>query len=491
MTWFGHENPYGLIKIQFPQPPTNSMADSEQSHLTIRAAARLIARRKLSPVELVDESLTRIDAGNPGLGAFITVTAESARAAAIKAEQKIRAGRGGALTGIPISVKDLIVTADAPTTLGSRVIPDGLPAGPDAPAIGRLRRAGAIVIGKTNLHEVALGVTSVNEHFGPARNPWDPTRISGGSSGGSAVAVATGMGLGSVGTDTRGSIRIPSACCGTVGLKPTYGTIPTDGVFPLAATLDHVGPMARSVEDVALLFGVMTGSASRTRAVLAAVDRKPSRAKIAVCEYFIRDADHEIAAAIETAIKLLARRGTALVSVEIPELEPALEASRVIVLAEAIAYHDELLRRNPAGYGTVLKSRLEGGYQLSALQYVQAEERRLELWAAYAWLFREVDCLIGAVLPVPPPKIGTQTVPMAGVETPISEAFCRYNAPQNMTGVPALALPCGFTRTGLPIAMQLVAGAGREEIVLGLGAAYQRETDWHASSVLSSQSHVK
>ena len=455
------------------------MSDTNPSHLTIRAAARLIARGKLSPVDLVTESLARIEAGNQRLGAFITVTAKSAHAAAVKAERNVAAGRGGALAGIPISVKDLIVTIDAPTTLGSRVIPGGRPAGPDAPVIGRLRRAGAIVIGKTNLHEVALGVTSVNEHFGPARNPWDPTRVAGGSSGGSAVAVATGMGLGSVGTDTRGSIRIPSACCGTVGLKPTYGTIPTDGVFPLAATLDHIGPMARSVEDVAFLFGVMTGSARRARAVLGAVDRKPGRKKIAVCEYFIRDADQEIATAIETAIKLLARRGATLVSVEIPELEPALEASRVIVLAEAIAYHDELLRRNPDGYGPILKSRLEGGYQLSALQYVQAEERRLELLTAYANLFQEIDCLIGAVLPVAPPKIGTQAVPMAGVETPLSEAFCRYNAPQNMTGVPALALPCGFGKSGLPIAMQLVAGSGREEIILGLGAAYQRETDWH------------
>ena len=478
MTWSRLENPYGPVKIRFPRRRA-PMSDTESSHLTIRTAARLIARRKLSPVELVDESLRRIEAGNGRLGAFIAVLAESARAAARQAERKAKSGRPGALTGIPISVKDLIVTIDAPTTLGSRVIPHGLPAGPDAPAVARLRRAGAIVVGKTNLHEVALGVTSVNEHFGPVRNPWDPTRIAGGSSGGSAVAVATGMGLGSVGTDTRGSIRIPSACCGTVGLKPTYGAIPTDGVFPLAATLDHVGPMARSVEDVALLFGVMTGSSRRTKAVLKAVDRRPGRRRIAVCEYFIRDADPEIATAIETAIKLLAHRGSTLVSVEIPELETALEASRVIVLAEAIAYHDNLLRRNPAGYGTVLKSRLEGGYQLSALQYVQAEERRIALLTAFADLFQEVDCLIGAVLPVPPPEIGTQSVSMAGVDTPISEAFCRYNAPQNMTGVPALALPCGFSRDGLPIAMQLVTGAGREETILGLGAAYQRETDWH------------
>ncbi len=478
MTWSGLENPYELVKIRLPRRRP-SMPPTELRHLTIRAAAGLIARRKLSPVELVDESLARIEGANGRLGAFITVTAESARAAARAAERKAKSGHVGALGGIPISVKDLIVTKDAPTTLGSRVIPDGLPPAPDAPAIARLRRAGAIVIGKTNLHEVALGVTSVNEHFGPARNPWDSSRVSGGSSGGSAVAVATGMGLGSVGTDTRGSIRIPSACCGTVGLKPTYGAIPTEGVFPLAATLDHVGPMARSVEDVALLFGVMTGSARRTAAVLKAVDQKPGRRKIAVCEYFIRDADHEIATAIETAIKLLARRGSTLVSVDIPELEPALEASRVIVLAEAIAYHDELLRKNPEGYGPILRSRLEGGYQLSALQYVQAEERRIELLAAVAGLFQEVDCLIGAVLPVAPPTIGTQSVPMAGIETPIAEAFCRYNAPQNMTGVPALAVPCGFSRSGLPIAMQLVGGAGREETILGLGAAYQRETDWH------------
>lgn len=456
------------------------MTTADLADLGLREATRLVAKRKISPVELVDAALARVDVENPRLNALITVTADSARNAASRIERAIgRRKPVGPLAGAPISIKDLILTEEARTTLGSRVLPDGLPAGEDAPVVARLRKAGAAIIGKANLHEVALGVTTVNEHFGPARNPWDPGRIAGGSSGGSAVAVAAGMGLGSVGTDTRGSIRIPAACCGITGLKPSYGLIPSDGVFPLAASLDHVGPMTRTVEDCALLFGAMTGSRKRLASALAAVDRKPRRGiRLAISEYFLRDVDAESIKAIEAAVAVWEKQGATVVSADIPELTDALEASRVIVLAEAISYHDPLIRKNRAGYGPNVLSRLEGGYQLSALQYVRAEETRLELMAAYGRLFEEADCLVAAALPGVAVPIETQTVPFGGKDASLAEAFCHFNAPQNLTGVPAMVLPAGFTRGRMPIAVQLIAGFGREELLLGLGAAFERATDW-------------
>ncbi|MGE0439297.1 MAG: amidase [Gemmatimonadales bacterium] len=445
----------------------------------LREAVRAVARKRLSPSELAEAALARVAALNPSLNALITVTADSALATARRQDAALSRGRKpGALTGIPLTVKDLILTREAPTTLGSRVIPDGLPAGEDATVVARLRRAGAVIIGKANLHEVALGVTSENEHFGAVRNPWNRTRVAGGSSGGSAAAVAVGMGLGSVGTDTRGSIRIPASCCGITGLKPTFGLIPTEGVFPLAATLDHVGPMTRSAEDAALLFGVMAGGSWQQRA-LAAVDRPPRRPRIAVVDYFFEDADPAVAKAVVGAIRVLERGGAVVVGAEVPELEPALEASRVIVLAEAISYHDPLLRQRRRGYGPKVRARMVGGYRLSALQLVRAEETRAELVAAYHRLFAEVDCLVAPVLPVPPGRIGTESALVAGHRIPISAAYCRANAPQNLTGFPSLAVPCGQTADGLPIGLQIVTAPGRDDLALGIGARLQALSDWH------------
>lgn len=450
--------------------------------LGLRAAARAVSRRQVSPVELVEAALARVGATNPKLNALLSLSVDSALASARRVERAVMTKRAvGPLAGVPISVKDLILTRDAVTTLGSRIVPDGLPAAADAPVVARLRRAGAAIIGKANLHEVALGVTTVNEHFGPARNPWDPARIAGGSSGGSAVAVAVGMGLGSVGTDTRGSIRIPAACCGVVGFKPTYGAVSSDGVFPLAASLDHVGPITRSVEDAAVMFGVMAGGRARLAEVLRAVDRTPRRPRIGVSEFFLRDVDREVARAIEAALKEFERLGARLVAVDIPELEPALEASRVIVLAEAISYHDAMIRKNPKGYGPNVLSRLKGGYRVSGLELVQAEAVRLELISAYNSVFGEVDALVGGVLPVEAPRLSSTTVKLGRTRVSLAEGFCRYNAPQNLTGVPALALPCGMTRSGLPIGLQLIGGWGRDAMVLGLGAAYQRVTAWHTA----------
>ncbi|MBM4186038.1 MAG: amidase [Gemmatimonadetes bacterium] len=452
---------------------------SDPCSFGLKEAAQAIARRRLSPSELLAAVRARI-AECSHLGAFIDVAGEGAEAQARLIEERLaKRRRVGPLAGVPISVKDLILTADALTTCGSRVFGDGLPAGSDAPVVAAVRGAGAIILGKANLHEVALGVTTVNEHFGPARNPWSPDRVAGGSSGGSAVAVAAGLGPGSIGTDTRGSIRIPAACCGVTGFKPSYGLVSTEGVLPLAATLDHVGPLTRSAEDAAWLLAAMTRRSRLAANFTRAVGRKPPRATIAVIDYFFEQAVPEVADAVAGVVGLLGRQGHKIVRTSLPELEPAMEASRVIVLAEAIAFHDPHLKRNPDGYGPLLRSRLEGGYQLSALQYVKAEEARIALMAGYHQLFREVDFLVAPTLPLAAVPIGTQHVSLEDREISISEAYCRYTAPHNMTGAPAVSVPCGFTSERLPIGVQFVAGLGRDAAVLGLGAAYQRATDWH------------
>lgn len=452
---------------------------TDPTHLGLREAARLIARRRLSPVELIDATLRRIDALEPALNGFITVTAESARDAARRGERTLRRhGQPPPLLGVPISVKDLVLTRDAPTTAGSRVFGEGLPPSWDAPVVARLRRAGAIIIGKTNLHEVAYGVTTANEHYGPARNPWKQDRVPGGSSGGSAVAVAAGLGAGSIGTDTRGSIRIPAACCGITGLKPTFGLLPVEDIVPLAPTLDHVGPMTRSVEDAALLLGAMRGSRAAAARYLAAVDRKPRRLRVAVSEYFVRDAAPAVARAVQETVRLMARLGWEIFEADLSALDNALEASRVIVSAEALAFHEGFLRERPDAYGPLVRARLEGGHALTAVDLVRAEQERVLLTAGFDELFQRADLLFGATLPIEPPPIGTTAVRVGGQELSIAEAFCRYNAPANLTGVPALALPIGHSR-GLPIGGQLMAGWGQEAILLAAGAALQRETDWH------------
>ena len=447
---------------------------------SLREAARLIARRKLSSIEVVDATLARIERLNPTLGAFLTVTTEAARRDAQAAERAVRTRKPlGPLHGVPISVKDLILTRDAPTTAGSKVFGAGLASADDAPVVRRLRHAGAILVGKTNLHEVALGVTTVNEHFGPARNPWNLEHVSGGSSGGSAVAVAAGLGYGSVGTDTRGSIRIPAACCGITGLKPTFGLVSTELVVPLGPTMDHVGPMTRSVEDAALMLGAMLGRRSALERYLRATGRRARGLRLGVSEYYLRDLDTEIARAVEKAMEAFHRAGCRMLEVSVPELESAQQASGVIVAAEALAFHEERLKRQPDAYGPLVRGRLEKGAQFTALDYVRAEETRVLLTAGFGALFREIDCLVGATLPALPPRIGEHSVRIGGSEANTVESFTRLNSPQNVAGVPALVLPCGLSASGFPIGLQLIAPWEREEVLFSLGAAFQRETDWH------------
>jgi aspartyl-tRNA(Asn)/glutamyl-tRNA(Gln) amidotransferase subunit A len=438
-----------------------------------------IRRRRVSPVEILDAVFERIAALNPVLNAYLRVFEESARAAARRAERAVKARKPlGAMHGLPVSIKDIILTTEAPTTAGSKIFGEGLLTDHDAPVVRRLRRAGAIIIGKTNLHEVALGVTSANEHFGPVRNPWDTTRVAGGSSGGSAVAVAAGLGPLSVGSDTRGSIRIPAACCGITGLKPTRGLVSTADVVPLSATLDHLGPMARSATDCALLLGAMAGSRSAGRPQRG-TGRSLRKLRVGVSEYHLRDLDASVQQHLDSALRELRRLGCRMKPVDAKDFDGVQEASVIISSSEAVAYHDPMLRANPEAYGPLVRARLEGGYQRTALEYLRALASRERVAAVFERLFTEVDCLVGATLPALPPRIGEQVVQINGRETNVIDSFTRLNSPQNMAGVPAMSLPCGFSPGSLPVGLQLIAPLGGDEMLLSLGMAYQRETDWH------------
>ncbi len=454
------------------------MPSSDLVHTNLVDVARLIRDREVSPVDVLDAILDRTAQLNPKFNAYITLV-EGSHAAANRAERQLAAGRDiGQLHGVPISVKDLILTVDARTTAGSRIYGQGLRGRRDATVVRRLRRAGAIIMGKTNLHEIALGVTNENEHFGPARNPWNPDRVPGGSSGGSAVAVALGLGYGSVGTDTRGSIRIPAACCGITGIKPTRGLVPTEGVIPLSWTLDNVGPLARSIDDAALLLGVMAGG-GRTKRYQTAPNDGPRSLRIGVCDYLIRDLDPEIQAAVEESIALLGRIGLDVAEVSMPELEGTPEASGIITLGEAYAYHEQSLREQPTSFGDSVRQRLARGRDLTAVEFVRAERKRLEVVAAFERVFRTVDCLVGATLPALPPRIGQAVVRVGGVETTALRALPRLTGLANMGGIPAMSLPCGFTTTGLPIGLQFLARRHREDVLFTVGRRFQQETDWH------------
>lgn len=443
---------------------------------SLQDLVRAVQRRRVSPTELVRASLDAIEREQPRLNAFITVMGESALAAAARHEKK--GVKQGILAGVPIAVKDLLFTRDAPTTGGSRIYDGGLITGEDAEVVARLRRAGAIIVGKTNLHEVALGVTSVNEHFGAARNPWNPELVSGGSSGGSGVAVAADLCAAAVGTDTRGSIRIPAACCGITGFKPTYGLVSVVGVLPLAFSLDHVGPMTRSVQDSGLLLGAMLGKASYVQRFTKAAKASARRLVVGVSDYHMRDLDSRIVRRIEAAIRDLRPLVREVRDVRIPELDGVQEASSVIAGSEAVTFHDENLKARPDGYGPLVRGRMERGYQWTAMDYVNAVQKQALVRAAFSQVFREVDVLAGATLPALPPHIDAAHATIDGREANTVDAFTRCNSPQNVAGLPALSIPCGFA-DGLPVGLQLFGAEGDDATVLSLGAAYQRATDWH------------
>jgi aspartyl-tRNA(Asn)/glutamyl-tRNA(Gln) amidotransferase subunit A len=470
--------------VTSPRTGAGTSAKVEASWPGVGEIRARIAAGSLSALEVTEEALARASSVGERLHAFTSLDPEGARKTARELDKALARGvPPGPLHGVPLGIKDLISTRGIPTTGGSRALKgvewSGGSRG-EATVVRRLRRAGAVVLGKTNLNEFAYGVTGENAHFGNSVNPWAPDRMSGGSSGGSAVAVAAGILPGAVGTDTRGSIRIPAACCGITGFKPTLGRVPTRGVFPLSRTLDHVGPLARSVEEVSLLFFLMAGGPDPLGRHARSLQRPVEGLRLGLPAFFRGGLDAEVARAFDDALEVLEGAGLELVEIQVPELEGSLEASAVIAGAEALAVHDERLKEGPEDFDPAVRARLVKGYSLTGLALARAQEHREALSRAYLRAFRGVDLMAGPTLPGLPPRTGGTTVSVAGGgEEWVVDAFCRFMAPQNMTGAPALSLPCGLSSSGIPIGLQLWAAPGADPLPLAVGRVYQERTEWH------------
>lgn len=456
------------------------MQATELHELTLSEAAALVRARQVSPVELTRAMLARIERLDGKLTSYITVTADAALAAAEQAEQAARAGDERPLLGVPLALKDLFDTAGIRTTGGAKILAERVPQ-QDATAVVRLRQAGAVLLGKLNMHEFAFGVSTANPHFGICRNPWDPSRIPGGSSGGSGAALAAGLCYGSLGSDTGGSIRIPAALCGITGLKPTYGRVSRAGVLPLSWSLDHAGPMARTVRDVALLLTAIAGPdpadpAAATVPVpdfTAGLEDGVRGLRIGLPRaYFFEQLDDDVARAVEAAVDVLRTEGAEVREVSVPHLDVAAAAFAPIISAEAAAYHQRWLRERPQDYGEDVRQRLFQGLLYPAVDYVNAQRARRRVLDGFLQALKEVDVLITPTVPVTAPPI-----PGPAVATPNPLTRCTF--PVNLTGLPALSLPCGVDRQGLPVGLQIIGRPFDEGTVLRVGHAYQTLTDWH------------
>jgi aspartyl-tRNA(Asn)/glutamyl-tRNA(Gln) amidotransferase subunit A len=452
---------------------------------SIVETSELLRKREVSPVELTKNCLARIEKLNPSLNAFITITADSALAQARSAEAEILQGCWrGPLHGIPLALKDLIDTAGVRTTAASALFKDRIPAR-DAEVVRWLKNVGAVLLGKQNLHEFAYGGSSMISYYGEVHNPWDPAFIAGGSSGGSAAAVAAGLCYGAIGTDTAGSIREPAALCGIVGLKPTHGRVSVRGVIPLSISLDHIGPIARSVSDTAAMLQAIAGydvkdanSADVPVGNYFAAIRDGSRpAKIGVPrKFFYEDLDPEIASAVEQSLGVLTALGG-----DLHEIEIEVPTDRTLQTAEAYAYHAEFVSRSPELYLPETLRRIRKGEDISAAEVEQRRRELKQIRTEIHKVFEEVDVLVTATTPVPAPAI-YELKQNPDLLRPQELLLLRNTRPVNVWGLPAISVPCGFTAAGLPIGLQIIGPHWGEERVLQLAYAYEQATDWHKRS---------
>lgn len=464
-----------------------SLAENELAFLSIEQAALLLRQKAISPVDLVAASLARIERYNPKLNAFLTVLADSAQKQARTAEREIARGkRKGSLHGIPISLKDNFWTRGVRTTAGSKILATFVPTG-NSDVAARLARAGAILLGKTNMHEFAYGITSENPHYGTVHNPWKGDRISGGSSGGSAAAVAAGMCFASVGTDTGGSIRIPSALCGIVGLKPTFGLVSLNGVVPLAPSFDHAGPIARNVTDACLMLESIAGvyPKGETRPDYRKLrENRLRRVRLGwPGDFFVKRLDAQVRRLVEAATKVLASTASAqLVDVRLPHLEESIESASNLVFAEATYYHESqgYYPSRARDYGDDVRGHLERGHRLRAVEYLRAVAIKRKVAADFAAAFERVDAIVAPTSPIPAPRIGQREIRIAGTrKTAVRAELLRMMRTANLAGLPALSLPCGFTHEGLPVGMQLIGPEWKEARLLSIALAYEDATEWH------------
>jgi aspartyl-tRNA(Asn)/glutamyl-tRNA(Gln) amidotransferase subunit A len=440
--------------------------------MTILEAARALRERSVSCVELTKDALVRIERSQARLNAIITVTAEAAlvRAAALDAELASGTDRGP-LHGIPIAHKDAIFTRGVRTTSGTKIFFDHVP-DEDAEIVTALDRAGAVMVGKTNLHELCHGITSDNPHFGAVRNPWDTSRIPGGSSGGSAAAVGAGLIPMATGTDTGGSIRIPASYCGAVGLKPTFGVLSCQGVTPLGFTLDHVGPIAGTVRDVAASFHAMLG----VRHVLPHEGVAVSGLRIGVPENFFFDRlAPEVRAAVRKAVQTVAALGAEVTEIRLPDVDALNTTGRLIQLAEASTVWKRFQHRRD-DFGPDVFTLLQQGLLIPATDYLDAQRARKVLAREFSRIWEHVEhvhCLMMPCTPVVAAKRGEMTVQVGDVQEDVRLASTRLTRPFNVLGWPALSLPCGFSEDGLPIGVQLASAPHCEDVILQIGAALE------------------
>ena len=464
--------------------PANSLAS-----LSLTEAAELVRRRKVSPVELTQACLARIEKLNPELNAFITVTAESAMGSARSAEEEIaRGGWKGPLHGIPIALKDLLDTAGVRTTAGSALFRERVPQ-QDAEVVRRLKAAGAVLLGKLNMHEFAFGGSSAFSAFGPVHNPWNPAYSPGGSSGGSAAAVSAQLCYAALGSDTGGSIREPAACCAIVGLKPTFGLVSTSGAIPLSWSLDHLGPMTRTVSDAALVLQVIAGydpedPASTNESVPdygAQIDAATSALRLGVPRDLFYEGLHpDVEAAMQAALGVLAKLTHTQRDVP-PLLGDASYASIMtpyvaILSAEAYEYHRDYAARSPELYQAATLKRIHSGADVTLSAYMQGRRRLDQVRHAAARYFADVDLLITPTMPVPPYALSELADP--DTARPLELRMLRNTRPINFLGLPSISVPCGFTAARLPVGLQITGPPGGEATVLRLARAFERAAPW-------------
>jgi aspartyl-tRNA(Asn)/glutamyl-tRNA(Gln) amidotransferase subunit A len=449
--------------------------------VTIREAADALRARRVSAVELAAAAHARITRLNPQLNAFITVTAEQAREEARQADAELAAGRDrGPLHGIPVAVKDLFLTRGVRTTCGSKVYADFVP-DLDAAVVERLRAAGAVMLGKLNMHEFAYGTTSANPHFGPVRNPWNPAHSPGGSSGGSGAAVAAQMVYAAMGSDTGGSIRIPAAFCGVVGLKPTYGRVSRYGALPLAYSLDHMGPLARSVHDAAMVLNAIAGydrrdpTSSRHPVIDFIPDHGCSIRRLRIgfpANFYFDHLDPGVESSVRGVFARAQSLGALVTPVRVPDVAALNTVARVIQLAEASAVAEPFLEQREK-FGPDVLALFDQGRLLPATDYINAQRLRRQMCREFDQLWSQVDCLIAPTTSIAAPRIGDATVRLGGRDEDVRLAITRLVRGINVLGLPALSIPCGLASNGLPIGIQIIGPAWEEALILRVGAALE------------------
>ena len=465
------------------------MEGIELCYASAGTLSRLVQSKEVSPVDIIDAHLARIEATEPMLNSFITLLPEEARAAARRAEQEIQSGNyKGPLHGIPVALKDLFNTGGVRTTSGSRIFDNFIPER-DCTVAARFHQAGAILLGKLNMHQFAYGPTGENPDYGHMHNPWDLDLITGGSSGGSGSAAAAGQCTITTGSDTGGSIRIPAALCGIVGLKPTYGLVSRYGLTPLSWSLDHPGPMVRTVEDAALSMNAIAGydpnDVASARVEIpdytTALTGDVRGLRIGVVkEYFEAPLDPEVDRSVRDAIGVLESMGAVVTEVSFPMFNDSQAISGAILMSEAAAYHRDLLASDGEKLYPPVRVRLEAGLFVSAADYLRAQQARSLFDRQARELLEHVDLLAGPTEPVTAPLLLAERVQAGEREVGTTGALTQYTRPYNLTGFPAISVPCGFSEAGLPMALQLAGRPFDELTVLRAAHAYEQATEWHS-----------